>query len=994
MNVKTYIFTYSKNGQISSCYSNGILKNSTSVSYIWNDEMGAGSACQTTSVSRTRIATADNRVAQASSLSAYGISQNAILTSLATSTDIHENVYTNMTFLDAATATKWQITTSSMGAGSACQKTIAGYPVMTVSSLGATNTFTYDGFARQVSSTTTREASPELGSLGTPANIVQTSLVTSNFYNSVGQLSSTANYGGCADANEIVQTSLATYEYNSLGRTVVVSQGSTSFQLVASTTNEYNAVGQLIHQYGSTYPVAYEFDSQGRKISMMTFSDPNNPAVTQWLYDEPTGLLTNKVYDDGNGPTYSYYPNGQLKTRIGARGLVSSNAYNIAGQLVSTTYSDGTPSITKQYNRLGQPVIVTDAQGTRTFNYDTNTFVLISESINGTNTISYSYNSRGQQTGYNSSPNLGEVASLRAGGVYTYDSFNRLATMHAVFGSETNTFHFNYLDGSAMVSSITNNLGFGVSKYYEDNRNLIVGVSNYFGANCISAFEYQNDALGRRSERLDFDENLVAKTNSFAYNQHQEIDEVIMGTNEYIFTYDDIGNRTEHLIKDIYARYENNNDSLNRYSDTYSTDRVYNKGYDFDADGNMTNVIQYATPWDTWQYTWNAENRMTSARNTQYGIYVTYAYDYQGRMFEKVTNGVTNNFIWAGNHIISEMTDSATNYYTWANGETLTASIDGEPVFYCHDANKNVTDLVDDSGDIVVHYKYSPFGVRTTTDEQPLAETNPFGFSNEYFDETTGQVEFLNRKYFPQLGKFASRDPIGVQGGPNEYGICGNDLINHWDNWGLATKVKIKSFVDTSNALEAMLVTAEVLDIPAKCEVNFIQFKYVLVGKKLDWQFDVAGGLGMPVRGLTPYYYDTGDERFPQWHDSIINTYRKQHDFISDKTVLFYDRPAKLERKSFFYLFVVKRCCVDKKSETVEILDSRYWTWDNGKISQLNQTPDYSTGSHQRNLERFKKMINRRHLRTNPDYDWEADNSDDNPYHVNLNIKLIEKESE
>jgi hypothetical protein len=44
------------------------------------------------------------------------------------------------------------------------------------------------------------------------------------------------------------------------------------------------------------------------------------------------------------------------------------------------------------------------------------------------------------------------------------------------------------------------------------------------------------------------------------------------------------------------------------------------------------------------------------------------------------------------------MTDSATNYFTWYQGETLTANLNGETVFYAHDANKNVTDLVDDTG--------------------------------------------------------------------------------------------------------------------------------------------------------------------------------------------------------------------------------------------------------------------------------------------------------
>jgi YD repeat-containing protein len=148
---------------------------------------------------------------------------------------------------------------------------------------------------------------------------------------------------------------------------------------------------------------------------MTTFAEPNDPVETKWLYDEPTGLLTNKVYDDGTGPTYTYYPNGQLCTRTWARGIVATYTYNIFGELVSTTYSDDTPSISNTYNRLGQKTQVIQStaadQRITTYEYDTNTFALLSESINGTNRISYSYNPQGQQTAYSSSPNLGEVTS-------------------------------------------------------------------------------------------------------------------------------------------------------------------------------------------------------------------------------------------------------------------------------------------------------------------------------------------------------------------------------------------------------------------------------------------------------------------------------------------------------------------------------------------------------------------------------------------------------
>jgi RHS repeat-associated protein len=367
-------------------------------------------------------------------------------------------------------------------------------------------------------------------------------------------------------------------------------------------------------------------------------------------------------------------------------------------------------------------------------------------------------------------------------------------TLTAIFGSETNTFHFNYLHGSAMVSSITNNLGFGVSKYYEDSRNLITCVSNYFGEDCISAFIYDNDALGRRTERLDFDENLLVQTNSFRYNNYSEIAGANMNTNNYQFTYDDIGNRVYAEFPDHEADYGCN--AQNAYTEISAYNPAFfHDQFTYDLDGNMlTNQIRYSSY--VWYYTWNAENRMTSATNTADGTYVTYKYDYQGRMFEKITSHggseTRRDFIWNNNNIIQELITNnsqlTTNIYTWANGETLTASLNGETVFYAHDANKNVTGLVDDSGTHLVHYDYSPFGVQSSTvySSPFTVSLNPFRFSNEYFDETTGQVEFWRRKYFPQLGKFASRDPIGVQGGLNEYAICANDLINYWDEWGFS----------------------------------------------------------------------------------------------------------------------------------------------------------------------------------------------------------------
>ncbi len=179
---------------------------------------------------------------------------------------------------------------------------------------------------------------------------------------------------------------------------------------------------------------------------MTTYADPNDPAETQWLYDEPTGLLTNKLYDDGNGVSYAYYPNGKLHTRTWARGITMTNTYTIFGELETTTYSDGTPAIARQYNRLGQPIIITDAQGTRTYEYSTNTFALLSETILGTlssssaiNIISYSYNSQRRQTAYCfSSVASGVDRRNLAVTQVTFDDYGRHSTLTVTTGATTN----------------------------------------------------------------------------------------------------------------------------------------------------------------------------------------------------------------------------------------------------------------------------------------------------------------------------------------------------------------------------------------------------------------------------------------------------------------------------------------------------------------------------------------------------------------------------
>ena len=146
------------------------------------------------------------------------------------------------------------------------------------SQTGVTTTFAYDAFQREVSQTDGRGNT------------------THTVYDSLGRVTSTIDALGYA----------TTYGYDALGRQTRVTD-----PLTNPVTTAYDAEGRVLSQRGATYPVDYAYDEFGDKISMTTYRDINAAGdVTRWLRDEATGLVTNKVYADGKGPTYTYTPDG------------------------------------------------------------------------------------------------------------------------------------------------------------------------------------------------------------------------------------------------------------------------------------------------------------------------------------------------------------------------------------------------------------------------------------------------------------------------------------------------------------------------------------------------------------------------------------------------------------------------------------------------------------------------------------------------------------
>ena len=203
--------------------------------------------------------------------------------------------------------------------------------------------YTYDGWKRL---TATRE---------TAAN--GESRVTTRGYDLMGQVTSVTVRAGA-----IVQTTR--YDFDIMGR-----RTRTWLPDGGEVRHVYNPRGELVQESGARiYPVRYGYTDQGLLQTLTTFRDGlDGPGdVTTWQYSPERGWLEAKVYADGTAIRYSHQPNGRVERRTWARGLTTSYRYDAAGGLARIDYSDDTPDIVYQRDRLGRPYIITDALGTRT----------------------------------------------------------------------------------------------------------------------------------------------------------------------------------------------------------------------------------------------------------------------------------------------------------------------------------------------------------------------------------------------------------------------------------------------------------------------------------------------------------------------------------------------------------------------------------------------------------------------------------------------------
>ena len=111
--------------------------------------------------------------------------------------------------------------------------------------------------------------------------------------------------------------------------------------------------------------------------------------------------------------------------------------------------------------------------------------------------------------------------------------------------------------------------------------------------------------------------------------------------------------------------------------------------------------------------------------------------------------------------------------------------------YLSYDAMGNVMAILDESGNALERRTYDAFGANTFhgADGGPVT-TSPsgvdVGFQGQVRDEVTGLYQMGYRHYSPSLGRWLSRDPIGLKGGTNTSDFTGNAPSDRNDYRGLA----------------------------------------------------------------------------------------------------------------------------------------------------------------------------------------------------------------
>jgi RHS repeat-associated protein len=599
----------------------------------------------------------------------------------------------------------------------------------------------------------------------------------------------------------------------------------------------------------------------------MTSSTDANGKITNLTYDA-RGNVTSVTDPLGNSTRFTYDSRDNLTQLVDPANKTYLFQYDGNNNLTKTT-NPITGVITYAYDSFGQLTSVTDPRG---------------------NTITFTYDSAGNLI-KSTNPNAG-VTSSTYDGVgrvlsqtdfknqtfnYTYDGIDRLTSIVRPGGGSTTytyscctitsitdpagTLSFVH-DAAKRVTKFTNERNQTIQYAYDANGNLIT--LTYPDSKVV---RYEYDATDRLRKVTDWLNNtttynydpagnVISSINSngtltgYRYDALNRMVSMVNASingsvnSAYRFTLNSSGNRTDITATEPISLALPLKNIISTYDADNRIQTVAGTTYTHDGNGNVTSISGANAA----NYSYDIFDRLiqvTSASNN-----VQYQYDGLGNRSTRTAGGNTTKYIVNPNESLPQVlaeTDNAGNitaYYVYGLGLISKVTPMGQPYYYSYDGNGNTIALTDSSSNVVNKYAYDAFGNLSSNSTETIA--NPFRYGGCYgvMDEGNGLLYMRARYYLPSIGRFTSKDPIGVLDDSNLYSYVRNNPVAFADPDGTLPIAVVGAVVGGLIDL-GIQVTSNILD-PCK-SWNDINYRSVLISAGIG-ALTSMGGLPMLAR--------------------------------------------------------------------------------------------------------------------------------------------------
>ncbi|MDA8218386.1 MAG: hypothetical protein M0Z94_12295, partial [Dehalococcoidales bacterium] len=226
-------------------------------------------------------------------------------------------------------------------------------------------------------------------------------------------------------------------------------------------------------------------------------------------------------------------------------------------------------------------------------------------------------------------------------------------------------------------------------------------------------------------------------------------------------------------------------------------DRISSSGYGYDQRGNMT-----ADP--THRYRYDALNRLTAVLDAASETTIAaYTYDFENRRTSAADASGTVYFHYDGAsaNVIAE-TDGAgatiASYAYDAAGRIHSMSRAGATYYYHTNAHGDVVAVTNATGEVANTYRYDPWGRVLEANE---TVPNPYRYASYRYDERAGLYYLWHRWYDAGTMRFMTKDvhptqrarPVSM----NSYVYCEGDPVNLVDPTGLSARAWVQYAADS-----------------------------------------------------------------------------------------------------------------------------------------------------------------------------------------------------